>query len=661
MAKSITLGNGNLTVCLDRFGQVSDVYFPYVGLENHTRGFYTHRVGIWADGTLDWLSGSNWRIDIGCREDALEGRIRAENPALGIVLEFSDIVYNEKDIFVRKVVITNTTPRKREIKLYFHHAFAIYESRRGDTAYYDPAQNAVVHYDGRRIFLMSGRVRERGFDDYTTGIFGIEGKEGSHRDAEDGVLSKNPIEHGPSDSVIGFYLDIDAGKTETVHYWLAAAETMKEVAVLNQYILLKSPEHLIQTTADFWHAWVNRYNFSFYGLSEEAIRIFKKSLLVIRAHADNRGGIIASVDSSMLQYGRDTYGYVWPRDAAFSAMALDSAGDHNLTKRFFGFCNDVVSEGGYFMHKYRPDRSLGSSWHPWIRNGKLELPIQEDETAAVLFALWNHYAISRDLEFIEQIYDSLIKRAADFMTAHCDPYLKLPKASYDLWEEKFGTSTYTASAVYGALSAAARFSGILGKRGNEERYRQAADEIKQSILKYLYNPGEQMFYKMINPLNVALKIDRTLDMSTAAGLLRFGVLSADDERLEKFMTHIEERLRCKTPLGGVARYEGDIYYRTSEGIPGNPWIITTMWLAQYYIARGKEVGDLTPAKELIEWAVRHASTAGILPEQLDPYTGAHVSASPLAWSHAEYVLTIIQYLDKLESLGVCVKCNPVNG
>ena len=39
------------------------------------------------------------------------------------------------------------------------------------------------------------------------------------------------------------------------------------------------------------------------------------------------------------------------------------------------------------MHKYRPDKSLGSSWHPWVRNGKPELPIQEDETALVIYAL----------------------------------------------------------------------------------------------------------------------------------------------------------------------------------------------------------------------------------------------------------------------------------
>ena len=39
------------------------------------------------------------------------------------------------------------------------------------------------------------------------------------------------------------------------------------------------------------------------------------------------------------------------------------------------------------MHKYNPDGSVGSSWHPWCgSDGLLQLPIQEDETALTLFA-----------------------------------------------------------------------------------------------------------------------------------------------------------------------------------------------------------------------------------------------------------------------------------
>lgn len=661
MPKSLVLGNGNLLICFDQYVQVSDFYFPFVGLENHTGGHCVHRLGVWVDGQLNWLGHPNWNISIDSEPNALMGKTKAVNKTLNVELDFSDAVYNEKDIFLRKIKITNTGATRREIRIFFDHEFEIYESRRGDTAYYDPINGAIVHYNGRRVFLINGRVDEKPFDDYSTGIFRIEGKEGTHKDAEDGLLSKNPIEHGPSDSVIGFYLPLDAGQEKTVYYWIAAAESIKDAIALNNYILLKSPEHLLRTTADFWSAWVNRYNFSFYGLSDKAIDLFKKSLFIIRAHTDHRGAIIASGDYSMLQNGRDTYSYMWPRDASYSAMALDAAGDQNVSKRFFEFCNDVITDGGYFMHKYRSDRSLGSSWHPWIRNGKIELPIQEDQTALVIYALWKHYEVSKDLEFIENIYNSLIKKAADFMVTHRDPYLKLPKPSYDLWEEKFGTTTYTSCAVYGALIAAAKFSAVLGKHKSEKIYRDTAEEIRESILKYLYNPGEELFYKMINPSNVALQTDKTVDMSSAYGLFAFGVLPPDDERLVKFIKKVEERLVCKTSVGGVARYEDDRYYRIANTIPGNPWFITSLWLAQYYIERAKDASEFEPVKKWIDWTTEYALPSGVLSEQLDTYTGKQISAAPLTWSQAEYVITVIKYLDKLERMGICIKCNPVNG
>jgi oligosaccharide amylase len=660
MPKSLSLGNGNILVCTDKYAQVRDFYFPYVGLENHVGGHYTHRIGVFVDRQFNWFDHSNWDINVGLAKESLVGETTAKNNALGVTLRFSDTVYNEKNIFLRAVEVTNDSDRAREVKLYFAHEFEIYESHRGDTAYFDPIHHTIIHYNGKRVFLINGLSEKGSFDDYTAGIFRIEGKEGSFRDAEDGELAKNLIEHGPSDSVIGFYLNLSPHESKTIYYFVVAAESIKDALTLNQYVLEKKPEHLLRTTRDYWRAWVNKYNFTFYGLTEGEVTLFKKSLLVIRTHADNRGAIIASGDSDMLQNGRDTYSYMWPRDGAFSAKALDMAGDFNIAERFFDFCNHVQTDEGYFMHKYRPDESLGSSWHPWMRNGKIELPIQEDETALVLISLWNHYLLSKDLEFIERVYGTLIKGAADFMVGYRDPKTRLPKASYDLWEEKFGIHTFTAGSVYGALMAAAKFAKLLGKEKSEHVYTTAAFEIRQAILTYLYDEEAGEFVKMVNvsPEGV-LTYDRTLDMSSVYGIFAFGVLDIDDPRLARAIKNIEDRLVVKTSVEGVVRYEGDVYFRSVGGVPGNPWFITTLWLAQYYIAKAKKEGDFAPVHKWLAWAVKHASSSGMLSEQLHPYTGEQLSATPLTWSHSEYVMTVIKYLDRLEELGICLKCNPL--
>ncbi len=651
MPRSIVLGNGTTLIGIDSNAELRDLYFPFVGMENHVGGIFRHRVGVWVNGTLSWVEEGDWEIEIKSGNETMSGISKAINNNLGIEIIFEDVLYNEKNIFMRKVSVKNNWESPRQVKLYFHHEFEIYESHRGDTAYYDPIQHTIVHYKGRRVFLINAESDSKKFDDYGIGIFGIEGKEGTYRDAEDGVLSQNPIEHGKVDSAIGLTLDIDSGDSAQVYYWIAIAKTIQDAIDLNTYVLEKTPTYLMKTTMDFWHAWVNNRNFNFYHLEDDVVALFKKSLFILRAHVDDNGSILASCDSALLQYGRDAYSYMWPRDGALSAVALDKAGDYNVSKRFFEFCNDVITQNGYFMHKYRPDKSLGSSWHPWVYEKKPQIPIQEDETALVLYSLWKHYEFSKDLEFIESIYNSLIKKAADFLYSYISDATGLPHPSYDLWEEKFGISTFTASTVFAALVAAANFSKILGKAENEKKYSNAAMRVREAILKYLYNDEKKMFHKMININGDSIDYDTTLDISSIYGIIRFRVLDVADQRVKDSIKTMED-LSAKIPVGGMPRYEDDWYHRESHEVPGNPWILTTLWLAQYYIIAAQSEKDFDKVKEILKWVVSHASKSGVLPEQLNPHTGAHLSATPLTWSHSEFVITIINYLEKLEELGI---------
>ena len=58
------------------------------------------------------------------------------------------------------------------------------------------------------------------------------------------------------------------------------------------------------------------------GLPDELRIASQKSLLIIKAHCDERGSILASGDSSIFNYGRDYYCYRWPRDAAYAIWPL---------------------------------------------------------------------------------------------------------------------------------------------------------------------------------------------------------------------------------------------------------------------------------------------------------------------------------------------------
>lgn len=651
--RSLILGNGSLLIALDAHAEVRDLYFPHVGLEEHVYDTLRHRIGVYVDGALSWLSEDDrWKISIDCEEDALVGNTTARNDALRIELHFHDLVYNEKAIFLRRIVVKNLAERARDIKLYLGHEFQISRSEAASTAYFDPARSAIIHYRGQRAFLVAGESGGAPFSDYAVGLSRYGGKEGTFRDAEDGSLSKNAIEHGPADSVIGFYGTYEAGAERVIRYWLTAGRSIEDVCALEEYLRVKTPEHLLMTASGYWRAWVNRYQWNFYGLGEAERALFKKSLLLVRAHVDDGGGIIASADSDPLQHGKDTYAYVWPRDASYAAVALDRAGDGNVVERFFDFANGVIRKEGYFMHKYLPDRSLGSSWHPWIRNGAPQLPIQEDETALVIWALREHYRHGKDLEFIEKLDNSLIEKAADFMLAYRDPATGLPQPSYDLWEERHGVSTFTAAAVCGALGAAADLAETLGKTERTRRYRAAAEEVREGILAHLYDSASGLFVKLLDPANNAT--DLSVDIAGAYGVFAFGVLPPEDPRLARAF---EESARRLTVRGGIARYERDAYFSAVPGVP-NPWFITTLWHAEYLIARARREEDFAPVREIFSWVASHALPSGVLSEQLSAVDGAQISVAPLAWSHASYVNAVLAYLDKLEELGICPACNP---
>jgi oligosaccharide amylase len=649
MVKEIVLGNGSILICIDKNGIIRDFYYPYVGQENHVQG-KKHKIGVWADNRLSWIDEGEWKIKVRYKKDTLVSDIEAINESLGIKLVMADTVTPTYNIYLREIKVTNLRDEDRTIKLFLHQYFAIYGTDFGTTVFYHPGEKSIIFYKGERYFLVSGKGSNKTFDDFTTGKTGGPFK-GSHYDAKNGELCKNPVEHGSVDSSVGFTLSINKKSQQKACYWIIAGKKYGEVVGINRVLLKENPSQLIQESGEHWEKWLNSKINTTKGLDKldkNVFELFKKSLLILRTHVGKNGAIIASGDSDILKSLKyEDYSYVWPRDAAFVALALDRAGFHELTKKFFLFCNKIITNSGYMLHKYNSDFSAGSSWHSWIKYGRPRIPIQEDETALVLYALWNHYELTKDKKLLRKVYNDLIKNAADFMERY--RYKKLPNESYDLWEEKFGIHTFTACTVAEALKCASKIMRVLKKKGYS-RYLRAAKEIQKAIEKNLYDKKEGRFLKRIHMKEErVMKKYYDIDSSCGSGLVRFGIFDIENEKVKNTMKEIEEKLIC-TPLGGVARYEGDNFQKVECDSPGNPWIICTMWLAQYYIKKAKKVEDLKKVEDMLKWVVKHSSPTGMLSEQINPITGERISATPLMWSHAEFILTVIEYIKKLENV-----------
>ncbi len=659
MSKHACLGNGNLLIGLDRFGQIKDLYYHYPGLENHIHENQVHKIGVWVDGRNYWVDSEEFDVEVLMDPESMRANITWKSKTLGLELFSKDCVYNERNIFIRHFEIENLFDHKRDIKIFFNQQFNISQMHTGNTAYYDPDDNVVIHYKGRRVFLFNSISEDGGINDYAVGLLGIEGKDGTYKDAEDGILSKNGIEHGQVDSTFSIAFELPKNKKKSFTYFMCVGKSVESAKEMNAYVLERTPDDIAKTSYDYWKAWVNNQNFSFYSLSPQIVNLFKKSLYIIRTHTAKNGAIIASSDSDMLQFGRDTYAYVWPRDGAISALALAKAGDFNASKRFFDFCEGTISSEGYFMHKYRPDKALGSSWHAWIEDGKRRLPIQEDGTALIIYSLWNYFKLSKDLEFLESVYNPLVKNAAEFMCSYIDEKTHLPKPSFDIWEMKYGISTFTSACVYGALDTASRLARLLGKETSAKKYEKTAAGIKEAIVKLLWDEEMSYFVKHLENESGKDIFDKTIDASSFFGVYRNGVLPPDDEKLGKAYKTLMEKLYLKSGAGGIARFEGDQYHHPGGNVPGNPWIITTLWGTQYRIDLIKSEQELPEIVKDLTWVTQKALPSGILPEQVNAYDSSPLSAAPLIWSHAEYVLTVIKYLEKLEELGICKACYPL--
>lgn len=635
MGRPVVLSNNQMFVGLNENGLVHDFYYPYVGLDNLTTArSLQHKVGVWVDGQFSWTDDGSWRTEVDFEVDALISAIKLTSDTLGIALFLQDYIDDEYNALIRHITITNNSDHSRDVRLFMHQVFQISRDGRADTAIYVPEEHYLFDYKGRYCLLVGGKFEDdTPFDQYAVGNYAIEGKAGTYLDAEDGELSGNAVEHGGVDSVIRFRRQLEPGQATVLDYWVVAASSQNDAQDVHMDFKRQAMENRLRHIRQHWGAWLGGGDVE---IPDFHRRSLEHSLLVIKAHCDERGGVLASGDSSIFNFGRDYYCYCWPRDASYALWPLIRLGHYREAKQFFDFARDTRHRDGYLMHKYQPDRAIGSTWHPLVHGRNQELAIQEDETASVIFMINEYYEASDDKTFIQNIYQTFVAPCAAFMTRFIDEATGLPHASYDLWEEKFLTSTYTVCTVIAGLEAAAKLAGVVEQPDDAVRWQRTADSIRANLGKLYHDDG--YFVKgFLLQADGSLQYDNTLDISSLYGPFMYAGLPMTDPRLASTAKHVEERIHNVSPSGGVLRYENDNYFLTKRQYKGNPWIVSTLWLAQYYAT----AGEFDKAQGLLQWALNRQLPSGVLSEQFDPEDASPLGVTPLVWSHAELVNTIL--------------------
>jgi len=151
----VILGNGKLTLLYDQNYSIRDVYYPYKGMYNHSlQGRF--KTGLWHDGKFVWIDDLQKEISV----EGLSSRVTLKWDGLQVTI--NDLVDFSLNAMIRKVKAEGPGL----VRFIFYHDLRLNGNLVGDTAFYDPFEDVMIHYKESTYFLMGA---SRKLYEYTTG------------------------------------------------------------------------------------------------------------------------------------------------------------------------------------------------------------------------------------------------------------------------------------------------------------------------------------------------------------------------------------------------------------------------------------------------------------------------------------------------------------
>lgn len=413
-------------------------------------------------------------------------------------------------------------------------------------------------------------------------------------------------------------------------------------------------------TKAYWRKYVKQHN----GLKikepensydERIYEIYKRSILLfpLLTNAET-GAIIASpeIDENFTKCGR--YAYCWPRDAVFMTKAMDILKMNKETEKFYKvFCQKTQSKNGMWEQRFYTDGKLAPCWG-----------YQIDETASVVFGVYEHYKYTNSEKFLKDNLQ-MCEKATDFLKRYVKDWVESAfkndgqgidnsqidskdnlqahkyHVSYDLWEMCEGVHLYSLASIYSAFVSMLKIYDVLGKdvsdfennRLKQEKVEKSKKEIeklqleiKKYINKYLYDEEKKSYVR--NPE------DKKMDISIIGAVTPFEVFKPKEKKVQNTIERINLSLRTYT--GGYQRFENDNYMN------GNPWPIANLWMTLYYL----ETGEKKKAKETFDFVIKTAGKHYLLGEQVNNETLKPNWVIGLGWSHAMFVIVLEKLYEK---------------
>ena len=403
--------------------------------------------------------------------------------------------------------------------------------------------------------------------------------------------------------------------------------------------------------------------------SEDGGKLLQASALMLKVQEDrtHAGALIASLSNpwgDTVDATQSSTGYkaVWPRDFYQCAMALAALGDRQTPLAAFHYLPTVqvgpktpgnTGVGGWFLQKSHVDGTP-----EWVG-------VQLDQTAMPIMLGWKLWKLGwLPQAELKAYYGRMLKPAADFLVkggkvglGWNSATITPPFTQQERWEEQGGYSPSTTAAVIAGLVVAGDIAEAAGDKDPDNK-----------------SPVEERNGQ------AAVPEDRMLDAGFLE-LVRYGVRRADDPAIVASLPKLDDqamedlyRVRYdftfpgeRGTFPGWRRYGVDGYGedvatganygeggQMRPGQRGRVWPIFTGERGHYELALAGVSGkpDAAAVQKVRDTYVRamelFANDGLLIPEQVWDGVGAASahgyvrgegtdSATPLAWSHAEYV------------------------
>ena len=279
------------------------------------------------------------------------------------------------------------------------------------------------------------------------------------------------------------------------------------------------------------------------------------------------------------------------------------------------FLQKTQSKNGMWEQRFYTDGKLAPCWG-----------YQVDETASVVFGVYEHYQYTKSEKFLKDNLQ-MCEKAISFLKKYVKDWLEIDgreerdkdkvqeeiensinrqghkyPVSYDIWEENDkGVHFYSLASIYSAFDKMLAIYRALGKNvsefennrlkeekvsKNEREIEKIQVELKKYIEENLYDDEKKSYVRNTE--------DRRMDISLLGAVTPFNVFKPKENKVKNTVERIN--LNIRTYTGGYQRYEGDGYMN------GNPWPIANLWMTLYYL----EAGEKKLAKETFDFVVKTA-------------------------------------------------------